>query len=454
MKDQLIHDLKKHIAGEVKTGRAAGQSLQGGLWNGAAEVSAAVAVSCLNVSDIQNAVRIAAEHALPVSTLGGGHDWFRRAIASEGITLDLRNMRHTAANPAQGTLTVAGGADVKNAVDALPEGFALVTGVSTQVGLAGLALGGGYGKLNARFGLVTDNLKSANVVLADGSCVTASQEENPDLFWALRGAGKNFAVLTSAEFFIHRLAPVLSATVFVELRSARESLRNLQEILDESDDRLSVFSTFAMLPGKGFGLILEPLWTGDEATGEKYLNALSSVAGANVVKKAWLDYRLTYDDAGDRSSWPKGRGYQMDAFNLDSLTDEVTDALLDCCHRMPPGQNCIMLHDFHGQAARTDAEATAFHLRRNHFNMQVVASWQQPEEAIKGQRWLHEMQKIMLPLSASSAYPAVIGPESYHRARAFYGNALEKLTALKSKFDRQDRFNADYGLFATPARER
>lgn len=449
MSQKLIHDLRKHIAGKIWTDSEAGKSLQEGLWNGAAEVKAAVSVRCLSTDDVQHAVRVAAEYAVPVSTLGGGHDWFRRAIAPEGITLDLRSLRQTALSTDRTTLTVQGGAIVKDAIDALPEGCALVTGVSTQVGLAGLALGGGYGKLNARFGLVTDNLKSARVVLADGSCVTVSQQENPDLFWALRGAGKNFAVLTSAEFYLHRLTPVLAATVFIELRNARAGLKNLQAILDEADDRLSVFSSFTTLPGKGFGLILSPLWTGDAPTGEKYLRRLSSVDGASVVKKGWVDYRLTYDDASDRSAWPKGRGYQMDAFNLDRLTDAVTDAIIECCHQTPSARNCIMLHDFHGKAARIEAGATAFPHRRNHFNMQVVASWQQSDEALKGREWLSDIRKIMTPLSSRDAYPAILGPESHERARAFYGDATEKLMLLKNRFDKNNLFCADYGLFAT-----
>ncbi|HDR2399068.1 TPA: FAD-binding oxidoreductase [Enterobacter bugandensis] len=213
----IITSLTEHISGHVFTGSDAINTIRTGLWNGFEEVITPVVVECSECDDIQTAVRIAAEYNVPISVLGGGHYWFRRSVSQSGITLDLRQMRRVAFNSDMASLFAEGGAIVKNAVDALPENYALVTGVHTQVGLAGLALGGGYGKLNSRFGLVTDNLKSATIVLADGSLVTVSEHENAELFWALRGAGKNFGVLCSAEFTVHQLSPVsLISTIITD----------------------------------------------------------------------------------------------------------------------------------------------------------------------------------------------------------------------------------------------
>ena len=447
MHQQIISSLKKHLGEKILSGREAGASLQTGLWNGFDEVNAPVSVRCAHLSDLQNAIRIAAEHDLPVSVLGGGHDWNRRSVCAQGITLDLRAMRQVSVNRERLTLTADGGARVKNAIDMLPDGYGLVTGVHTEVGIAGLALGGGYGKLNSRFGLVTDNLKKAEVVLGDGSLVTASATENADLFWSLRGAGKNFGVVASAEFAIHPLSPVLSATLFIEPEYAQQGWQSLQAILDEAGDRLSVFSTFSALPGRGTGLILEPLWTGEEAKGELWLRQLASLTGASVINKGWTEYRDTYDSVSDQSSWPKGRGYRMDAFNLSRLDRETVEAVLACCQRMPSAQNCIMLHDFRGAAACVVPEETAFSHRRNHFNMQVVASWQTPAEKIEGEEWMAEIQRIIEPVSDGSAYPAVVGATGQQRAKAFYAGSLNKLQEMKKRFDPENRFNALYGLF-------
>ncbi len=383
---------------------------------------------------------------MPVAVLGGGHDWYRRAVSRAGLTLDLRGMRHVSVNTESATLTASGGALVRNAVNALPEDYALVTGVHTEVGLAGLAFGGGYGKLNPRFGLVTDNLKRAEVVLGNGALVTASETENPDLFWSLRGAGKNFAVLVSADFAIHKLSPVLTATVFIQPHHAQQGLRSLQDILDEADDRLSIFSSFAAHPEKGAGLILEPLWTGDEASGEGYIRRLLSLPGSELVAKSWSFYKETYNAKADQDSWPKGRGYRMDAINLDRLSDETTGAIIECCLRMPAGQNCIMLHDFRGKAARVAADDTAFPHRRDHFNMQIVAGWQTSQEEISGEQWVSDVMERVLPFSNQSAYPAVTGPEGQERARNFYGQSLGKLKRLRGYYDAGNRFAAPYGI--------
>lgn len=447
MNVRIISELEKHFKGRVQTGHDAVQLLRTGLWNGIDEINNAVSVQCMGIADVQNAVRIAAEFKVPVSVLGGGHDWYRRSVSQEGITLDLRQMQQVSVCRANSVLTAAGGAIVKNAIDVLPEGYGLVTGVHTEVGLAGLALGGGYGKLNSRFGLVTDNLKKTEVVLADGTLVTASANENPDLFWALRGAGKNLGVLVTADFAIHRLSPVLTATVFIQPRCAQRGLLSLQEILDEAGERMSIFSTFSALPGKGPGLILEPLWTGDEAEGEKYIRRLSSLTGARMIKKSWSEYRDIYDSASDQSSWPKGQGYRMDAFNLNRLDEETAGAVIECCMRMPSEQNCIMLHDFHSRAACIASDETAFPHRRSHFNMQIVASWQTAEQKKEGNQWISQIQHLIEPFSDRGSYPAVLGPEGHERARKFYGNSLHKLQEIKKRFDPDNRFNAPYGLF-------
>lgn len=137
----------------------------------------------------------------------------------------------------------------------------------------------------------------------------------------------------------------------------------------------------------------------------------------------------------------------MDAFNLSRLDRETVEAVLACCQRMPSAQNCIMLHDFRGAAACVASEETAFSHRRNHFNMQVVASWQTPAEKIEGEEWMAEIQRIIEPVSDGSAYPAVVGATGQQRARAFYAGSLNKLQEMKKRFDPENRFNAPYGLF-------
>ncbi|WP_198157523.1 FAD-binding oxidoreductase [Methylobacterium nodulans] len=405
-------------------------------------------MECLTASDVENAVRIASDYNAHVSVMGGGHDWTARSVCRNGITLDLRSLNKTRVNRERATLSIEGGAIVQNVLDCLPDDMAFVAGVHSQVGVSGLTLGGGYGKLNSRFGLAADTLQRAEVVLADGTNIVASADENPDLFWALRGAGKNFAILTSAEFALFPLEKVLNAKVFIPLAQARASLRVVQDILDEAGDNLSTFSAFTAVPNQGFGLVLEPLWSGRKQRGEHYLGLLSRLEGATVLVKSWVVYRDIYDASSD-AAWPDGQGYRMDAHNIARLTPEVIDVTVECARRSPSEKNCIMLHDFRGAAARVPTEATAFPFRFNHFNMQIVARWEpgRSDEEAKGRQWIEHIRAVLNPLSTRGGYPSVLGLDSHDRARAFYGEAIEALTVIKRKYDLENRFSADFGLF-------
>ncbi|RFB87542.1 hypothetical protein B5K11_26760 [Rhizobium leguminosarum bv. trifolii] len=222
----------------------------------------------------------------------------------------------------------------------------------------------------------------------------------------------------------------------------------MQEVLDENGDELSVFSTFTSVPDKGFGLTLEPLWSGTPERGEDLINRLSRLDGAAVLGKAWVPYRDIYDPASD-AAWPDGQGYRMDAHNVARLTPEVIMATVECARRSPSPKNCIMLHDFHGAAARVPADATAFPLRSDHYNMQIVTRFdpQRGDEEDAGRRWVEDVALVVNPLSTRGGYPSVLGPDSHDRARAFYGEALAKLTAVKRRYDLENRFNAKFGLF-------
>ncbi|WP_172601277.1 FAD-binding oxidoreductase [Rhizobium leguminosarum] len=215
MPDRLLAELSRHVSGTVLTGDDAAGSLRTGLWNGTGNTRTLAAVQCLSENDVQIAVQIASDRHVSVSALGGGHDWTARSVCRDGITLDLRRLNRAHADRQGATMTIEGGAIVQNVLDQLPDDMAFVAGVHSQVGVAGLTLGGGYGKLNSRFGLATDNLTRARVVLADGTIVDASPDEYSDLFWALRGAGKNFAILVSAEFNLFPLDEVLESVRFI-----------------------------------------------------------------------------------------------------------------------------------------------------------------------------------------------------------------------------------------------
>lgn len=446
MDDRLLRDLDRYMPGKYLTGEPARDSVKQRLWSAIASSDTIAAIECHSAADVQTAVRIAADHDLDVSSLGGGHDWVGRSVTRTGITLDLRPMDRAIYDADRSLMTAGGGALAGTVLACMPRHRAVVTGVSKDVGLTGLALGGGYGKLNSRFGLVTDTLQRIEVVLADGTMVHASQEENADLFWAMRGGGKNFCVVTSADYSTFAVDDVLTGKIFLPLAKAGTGLKAVQDALDAEGEFLSIFSSFQAVPDLGFGLVLEPLWTGRASEGEKRFDMISGQDGAVVLQRTWCPYAQVPDGDGGA---PNNVCYQMDAYNIARFSGQFCKAVTDCASRSPSQQNTIMFHDFHGAAAEVANDVTSFSFRENHYNMQVVASWASGDA--KGETdakvWLQEIRQQVEPLSIRGGYPAVLPLDSHNRARAFYGPALDRLRRLKAQYDPDDRFSARFGLY-------
>jgi FAD/FMN-containing dehydrogenase len=447
MREKLMQDLKRQVTGKSELGGNASRSVKPRLWSGLANTETIASVECRCAEDVQAAVRIAIDHELTISTLGGGHDWVGRSVCKNGITLDMRHLNTARYDPQRKSLTAGGGTVAGAALDCLPGDLAVVTGVSRDVGLTGLALGGGYGKLNSCFGLVTDTLRRVELVLADGSLVSASDAENSDLFWAIRGAGKNFGVVTSAEYSVFDLPMVLTGKIFYSLPHSGSALRVVQDALDQESRLLSIFSSFVSVPGMGFGLLLEPLWTGGEKDGERFFDQLAGREGAVVIQRQWCPYGDVF--AVDEGA-PNGHLYRMDAHSIARLTDGFIDTIVDCAARTPSENNTIMFHDFHGASAHIAKDATSFSLRENHYNMQIVASWSAgaAKTEAAAQKWLQDVVDDIAPFSMPGAYPAVLGLESHERARAFHSDGtLDRLIQLKARYDPHNRFPAAFGLF-------
>lgn len=445
MHEDLLRDFRKHVAGRSSLGETASRTLEPHLWSAIANTKTVACVQCQTPQDVAMAVRIACDHGQNVSALGGGHDWVGRSVCRGGVTLDLRPLDTASFDATRGIMVAGGGALAGTALSCLPEDHAVVTGVSKGVGLTGLALGGGYGKLNSRFGLVTDTLQRVELVLDNGRLVNASENEYPDLFWALRGAGKNFGIVTSAEYATFSLPKVLTGKIFYPLRQSRAGLLMLQEALDQASDYLSIFASFLSVPDLGFGLVLEPLWTGDQSEGERLFDRISGNDFAITIERDWRCYRDVFDDQDGAA---KGQAYKMDAFNIPRLSEAFVDVVADLANASPSTDNTIMFHDFHGFAARMPSSSTAFLLREDHFNLQVVAGWA-PDDP-KGRRdaeiWLEQIRIEIGPFGQHGGYPAVLGYDHADHARDFYGPALESLQMCKKRYDPDNRFAAAFGL--------
>jgi FAD/FMN-containing dehydrogenase len=281
----------------------------------------------------------------------------------------------------------------------------------------------------------------------DGTVVLASERDDAELFWSLRGGGGNFGVVTAVTMKVQHLPRVLTGLFFIPLALAGAGLLEMQAILDDcGDDELSIFSALMTGPSGDRGLILGPLWSSEAAAGERAFERFHRLPGVQVVAQGWSAYRATYSKEFE-AGWPKGRGYAMDAVNLPSLDKTIAEALVDCARALPSDADCIMLHDFHGACARVDPAATAFPLRENHFNVQLLAGWNSAVGADAGRSWIEAARSALVPFSVRGGYPNILGPdhEARTRARAFYGSAADRLLAAKLRYDPANLFRSNTG---------
>ncbi|WP_309110615.1 FAD-binding oxidoreductase [Saccharothrix sp.] len=416
------------------------------VWNGAADRFPAVIVRAETEQDVVHAVRAAREHGLPLSVRGGGHDWAGRAVRDGGLVVDLTKLRDVAVDPASSAVDAAGGATagvVGAAVDRF--GLTAVVGTVKAVGVAGLTMGGGYGLLLGKHGMALDNLVSARVVLADGSVVTASATEEPDLFWALRGGGGNFGVVTRATYRVHPLRSMTSGMVLFGLPEARKVLRGYRELIAAAPDQLTVMTGFFAGPDGQALLYLLPAWSGDPARGERWaarLSALGTPVSAQVGPMTPFEVLGLLDGVV-----VDGRHTLAANRQLAEVSDEAAEVLVDAAERITSPYSGVFVHHFHGAASRVNPTATAFGLRRDHNLVEIVGTWDAGLDGRRHREWVERLSRDLEPHALPGGYPNLLAPEETERVRRAYGPNASRLYALKRRYDPDHVFSAVPTLF-------
>jgi FAD/FMN-containing dehydrogenase len=380
-----------------------------------------------------------------MAVLNGGHDPWGRGFLSENLVLNLRPMDRVRIDTEGRRAVVGGGALAGNLLDALPSDLAFAAGTVRSVGMAGLTMGGGYGLLTSRVGLASDNLLAARVVLADGSVAVASERDDADLLWALRGGGSGFGVVTEMTVALHRLPRLLHATIMVPLDQAGAALLTAQRLIDEHPDELGLYIVFALTPG-GPALIQSALWSGAEAEGEQVVAALAGTSGAQVLQSGLKPYRDTFDPELEKA-WPKGHHYHFAARMLRRLDDDAIEALLASARGISSPTDVIALHDFHGAPTRMPAGATAFPLREPHLVVEVIGGWngRAGVDGAAHRAWVDGATERLDAVSMDGGYTNLLAPNETDRVRNFYGPAGVRLMAAKARVDPHDLFRAGIG---------
>jgi FAD/FMN-containing dehydrogenase len=455
-RDMLDGALRGYTAIQGEDGYEEARSI----WNGMIDREPALVARALGTSDICTAVDFARDYGILMSVRAGGHQIAGLAVEDGAMMLDLSLMRSVHVDPVARTARVEAGALLAD-VDRETQlhGLALPVGVNSTTGVAGLTLGGGFGWITRKFGMTVDNLVSADVVTADGSILRASETENPDLFWAIRGGGGNFGVVSSFEFCLHRVGPeVLSGLIVHPIAEAPGLLKEFRAICDAAPDELTVWSVIRkapplpFLPEKWHGeevLIFAACYSGDMKEGEAAMAGLRDLGSpiADVIgPHPFVGWQAAFDPLlapGERNYW-KSRDFI-------ELTDRTVDAILKSIDALPDPQCEVFIAHVGGAMARIANDATAFPQRAAHFTMNVHTRWSEASKDEACIAWARDLFEKTAADSAASVYVNFMPDDEEGRLGDAYGGNLERLRSIKASYDPQNLFRLNHNIVPAEA---
>ena len=427
------------------------------VWNGHIQRRPALIARCRGVADVIAAVRFGREHDLLTSVRGGAHAVAGHAVCDGGLVIDLSAMTGTRVDPLGQTVRVEGGC-LNSHLDRESQAFGLATtgGIVSHTGVAGLTLGGGIGHLMRKFGLSIDALRSCDVVTADGDFVVASEQENAELFWGLRGGGGNFGVVTSFEFGLFPLGPtVLAGMLAWPMDDAPKVLRFLRDFIADAPDEVGLMGNLRLAPplpvvpealhGKPI-VALVATYAGPVEEGERALAPLRELATPAVdalAPKPYVAHQKMFDPA-----LPHGRHYYWKSHKLGPLTDDIIDVVVEHCSRITSPLSTVPIFSLGGAVARVDEDSTAFPYRDASHDINIVASWL-PEQVGDADRHIDWVRTLFAALEPHSrgVYVNFTSDDAADRVRVAYTDQQwARLTALKAKYDPTNFFRMNANI--------
>ena len=429
------------------------------IWNAMVDRRPGLVVRCLGAADVIGAVKLARDEKLLVAVRSGGHNIAGNAVCDGGLMIDLSPMKSVRVDGATKRAWVEPGATLAD-VDKETQSFGLVlpTGINSTTGIAGLTLGGGFGWTTRKFGLTIDNLLSADVVTADGELLRASPAENPDLFWALRGGGGNFGIVTSFEFKLHELGPqVISGLVVHPFADAQVVLEQYRQALESAPDELTCWAVMRQAPPLPFlpqewhgkeVLVLAMCFCGDIDAGEKATAKLRSI-GKPIADVVGPNPFIGWQQAFDPLLAPGARNYWK-SHDFTELSDAAIGILIDAVRKLPGPECEIFVGHVGGAAGRVAVDATAFPQRSSHFVMNVHARWREPKMDPECIGWARQLFEAAKPHAAGTAYINFMPEDEVDRVEAAYGGNYRRLAEVKRRYDPQNLYRMNQNV--TPYR--
>jgi FAD/FMN-containing dehydrogenase len=425
------------------------------IWNAMIDRRPGLIARCCGAADVIRAVRFAREHGVVVAVRGGGHNIAGNGICDGGLVIDLSLMKSVRVDPAAQRAWVEPGAtlaDVDKETQAF--GLAMPTGINSTTGIAGLTLGGGFGWITRKFGLTIDNLISADLVTADGKWLQASTAQNADLFWALRGGGGNFGIVTGFTFQLHKLAPqVLTGLVVHPLADATDLLPQYRRVIADAPDDLTCWVVMRKAPPLPFipaawhgreVVILAMCFIGDTGDGEKALAPLRAL-GKPVAEFVGPAPFIAWQAGFDGLLTPGARNYWK-SHDLVELSDEVIAVAVDGVSNLPGPECEVFLAHVGGAAGRVARDATAFPQRSTHFVMNVHARWREVGMDNACISWAKALFSAAAPYSSGTAYVNFMPYDEPERVQAAYGANYRRLSDIKRRYDPQNFFRMNQNV--------
>jgi FAD/FMN-containing dehydrogenase len=422
--------------------------------NGMIDRRPAVIVRPVNAGDVMTAVRFAADNAMTVAVRGGGHSVPGFGTNDDGVVIDLSAMRGVRVDPLARTAHVSGGAtwgDLNSAAYAF--GLATTGGIVSTTGVGGLTLGGGIGYLARGLGLALDNLLSADVVTGDGTFHVASEENDADLFWAIRGGGGNFGVVTSFEFRLSPVKDIYGGPMFFELDKAGDLLRLYREVIADAPEQLGGFPAFQIAPplpfipqerhGERFAIFVA-CWSGDLDRGEEMLKPfhdLAPVVGEMVGPMPYPALNSAFD-----AVYPSGLRHYWKANFVRELTDDAISAHVEHGSKVPELTSTVHIYPINGACQRVAPESTAFAYRDASFATVIAGMWPDAKHDERNTAWVREYYEATAPHSEAGGYINFMAEDDQSRIRANYKGNYDRLATIKATYDPANLFRHNQNI--------
>jgi FAD/FMN-containing dehydrogenase len=433
VKGEALEALAGRMRGPLLTPETDGYEHARRIWNGMIDHKPAIIGRCGGTADVKACVEFAGEHGLLVSVRGGGHNFAGKSVCEGGFMIDLADMRHVHVDPARLRARAAGGAKwIDYDTETQVYGLASTGGTVGDTGIGGLTLGGGIGWLSGKYGLACDNLVSADVILADGRIVTASADQNDDLFWGLRGGSGNFGVVTSFEYQLYPVPLVLAGPAFHPFPAAADVLNFYAEFAHDVPDELNTGAALLHTPeGMPVAGIIG-CWNGPIDAGEQALRPVRDF-GPPVVDEIQPMPYTALQTALD-PMLPVGNRYYSKGHLTGHLTEELVAIMVEFYQRVPTPGTIVILQQLGNATNRVDPATTAFSHRHAIYELTILANWTDPADDERCVRWVRDLYDAAAPFGLGHYVNSLVDADQ-SVASAYQPQNFERLRALKAKYD-------------------